>query len=1812
MTTINVKLKGTEQAVSPIFSTLENDDFNIAKEYDLDSIRGSVEENNVPIQSGQMVELIMEDDVEWIGYIDDIADLHRNDISVKRGGSVVYELPNVLRPHSQERGFIKNIRNKIFRIFRNEKIHKTIVEVADEIDRRIMSSPGLYRVERNGQQGEKVESLNEGKALILIHGFISRFSRTFRDMDVAQWQEIYDRYDGGVYAFDHHTIGESPVKNALDLLKVIPERSEIDILSASRGGLVADIIARCDIENPIKGFSEDEISSIYKGAEFYGEDTHIDAGLHEKFDSELQQEMKDISKLALMKRITVNKVIRVACPASGTLLLDERLDHYLNIVMNGLKIAFGVANPLYEICKKFLLYIVSLRADSIAFPGVWCMVPDSSFQKINNGDFELKSELYCIEGDSEIGRNLWHTLKVILTNLYYREANDFVVHTDAMSKGLRKRDAVYGHIISNSNINHFRYFNQKENFQYILNAFRGELAEFDDLLSPSADRGIVIDGIKDFGQLFPSEIIGDKPIIVLIPGIMGSHIYNGDDRIWIKMDKLITGRVPINFDIKLKLEAKAVVGKYYSEFYKYYVSRGYEVCIFPYDWRLSLEELAHRLDKKMSELLAHKVDVNIVSHSMGGLVTRYWRSYHEATWKQFKSQSGGKWIMLGTPWRGSHLMTEVLTGNGSRIKQLSRLDILHNSGELLEVFNKFPGIMQLLPVDDDRLAEINSWNEFLKLMGRHRMAPLPKESLDIYLDYKKWEKNDVLDEDEWNNIYYIAGYDDKTALTFIEKKNFFKGTYLKFRSTNQGDGSVVWETGIPDPLKNKEGNLYYTDVTHGELANDMDIMIGIQDILNQGETSRLSRKKIRGLVEKVRSGKSITPEEIYGPRIDFYQNENALDVILGAGSTKKEVIDFSVKVEVFNGDLKWAIAPVMVGHFNRDGIVSAEGALDYYLDGKLRERHSMGFYPGKIGEQAIIYDYDSCPKGAIVVGLGQKEELTGYLLADSVEKAVLRYAVFFKDNQLKRQEVKNRISTLLVGSSYGGLSMGESIRSILLGVRNANRIIDEMNENRSSSQNKYLAKIEIVEFIDFYEDKAYSCFKKLKEIEQEKNGITIDVKPEIIPGFGKRKRFLRDESQSWWQNFRTSVQVEYDWEGKEVRKYLNFNASNRLASVASEDVYTDLKLALYLAENLSTKSDWSKEDSKAIFELLIPNQFKGFVRNHRNIEWRMDETAAQFPWEMFHDSNFGELPTFVETGIIRQLISRDSEIRPALVNSKTALIIGDPEYNNKDLPQLDEAKKEAELVEAILGKNGYFVESLIRSNPLKIIQSLYSKEYKIIHIASHGIYEQFYDERGKPLKDKLRVGIAIGDDQFLTPGTIKQLSYVPEMVFINCCYSGKIDEADEKYYKNRHRLAANVGMQLIEMGVKAVVVAGWAVNDDAAKTFADQLYTHLLNGEYFGDAIRKARYYTYEQYNNNNTWGAYQCYGDQFYRIHYGKKSKDNFDHLMLEDEIVLEMSNLSSLSNSLQLSKNGESSISQMKRSLELLIEHAKSIHQYTDAVIDMVANLYYIFGDYKNAISNYKSLFENEVADFSIKNYDRYANIYAKHHANNFIQAVTHNEATDGLAEEVKMITDEYENYLLSNFSEKENVFRLSIIGSNKKRIAIVTEGLERIKALEESYEHYHEAAVVNGVDNRGTIYHVTNVFTLYLLGKHLAAIAENKRFVTPRVYEELHIKDYLHSWIKKVENEEPDRTLHWEHLGELQLLLCDMIYDPKKLDVKAERIIRKYDALLTKSISIKDLHGELEHLSFLAFITREIPKLADYREQIIRIRSFISQFR
>jgi hypothetical protein len=120
----------------------------------------------------------------------------------------------------------------------------------------------------------------------------------------------------------------------------------------------------------------------------------------------------------------------------------------------------------------------------------------------------------------------------------------------------------------------------------------------------------------------------------------------------------------------------------------------------------------------------------------------------------------------------------------------------------------------------------------------------------------------------------------------------------------------------------------------------------------------------------------------------------------------------------------------------------------------------------------------------------------------------------------------------------------------------------------------------------------------------------------------------------------------------------------------------------------------------------------------------------------------------------------------------------------------------------------------------------------------------------------------------LTAAEVGQMEVVPDLVFLNCCHLGTVDGQPAVRGVEYNKLASSLSRELIEMGVRVVVVAGWAVDDRAGQHFAEVFYRSLIDGgQPFGEAVHQARRETYDAFPTTNTWGAFQAYGDPGYLL---------------------------------------------------------------------------------------------------------------------------------------------------------------------------------------------------------------------------------------------------------------------------------------------------------------------------------------------------------
>ncbi|MEO6188411.1 MAG: CHAT domain-containing protein, partial [Ginsengibacter sp.] len=1373
----------------------------------------------------------------------------------------------------------------------------------------------------------------------------------------------------------------------------------------------------------------------------------------------------------------------------------------------------------------------------------------------------LDQPLLIVSGNCETKFNL-KALLIIVSKLFYLKDNDLVVNTRSMYSGTKREIPVQFLFDDATDVDHFHYFKNKKTNDGILMALKATgtalvpgFSLLDSSTIAAMDRNALLK--LDGGKIFSDTVTGTKPIAIVLPGIMGSNLSNEENTIWINYLRFLAGGLK-KLDIKsTDIKAPSIVSTSYKQLVNY-LSSDYDVVTFPFDWRIQLNKVAATLNDKIIKLLAFRQPIKIIGHSMGGVLVRDFLINYPDTWKKLNDSDGFKLLFLGAPLGGSYRIPFVLMGRDAIIEKLAKIDIFHTKKDLLGMFSGMPGLLSLLPVAVDGepdFADPATWQQMIEPLGDW---PVPGAT-DLK-DFKKYRDNILvtLDSIDFKNASYIAGKDSSTPCGYrIDTTN--SGKELVFLSTTEGDQSVTWESGIPKKMI-EENSVYYVNVSHGALANEPSIFKGISEIIASGATSSLS--KIR---PETRGGKKIfkTPDQH-----DFdITPEGVENTLLGLDTKAKDQVvgEMPLRVRVSNGDLRYASYPLLAGHFQSDGILSAEKQIDGLMHFALSEMKNLSLYPGEIGTSESFIQCDNDFNGAIIVGLGSSGSFSAYQLTLTVEQGVSKYLLNLDRNETALRNVNENagdvgISSLIIGSGYGGLSIEDSLRAIMQGVQNANVKMKKIRPEFSRT-------VQYLEFIELYEDAALSCFYSLSKIEKEESSslkVVKDTKKMKIL-LGSKKRIPSQNSDGWWN--RITVQLEKGDHLSTGSQALLFNASTGGAREQQRKLYSSPKIIDKIIEDISSSNMWSPELARTIFELLIPNDFKDQLTRQCNINWIVDKYTASYPWELLQDRIADSIPLCVNAGMIRQLATQDDRVKINPVTKNTALVIGDP-FLDGYVTQLPGAYAEAEMVAATLTANSFQPQLILRGSAPAIIKNLFADDYKIIHLAGHGNFSPDAPETS---------GMVIGKEVFLTTAEIAQMSMTPELVFVNCCFLGKTEGAAEELYQSRYKLAANIGTQLIENGVKAVVVAGWAVDDAAAMDFTRTFYSSMFEGDTFGESVHKARKVIYDKYHTaNNTWGAYQCYGDPFYRFdtrhHQNKKYAPVF---VIAEEAEIALNNLD---HEMGMGHYDENELLSRLQAISDAVDNAAlRTAKITEKEAFIYADMYY----YDKAIEKFQLVMTAEAANFSVRTLEKYCNVRAKKCVNDFLAGGNPKKLLkemDAVIKDLTMLLD------ISQTSE-----RYSLIASAFKRKLILSSSLAaKTKAIGQAAYFYMKAHT--SPKNSNPAYSLCNWMEMENILVLLGDRKWNEEITVGKESYKLFSEEHALSELKKtrsVLSKNDDDMDYWNLLSISNIDLCRLIIDLAcSTDEKLwDDALLSYRKVWSKAGSKGTRLSEVEHLELLS---------------------------
>jgi hypothetical protein len=238
-------------------------------------------------------------------------------------------------------------------------------------------------------------TLGAGRSLLYVHGTFSTAQGGFSGIPDPVFQTLFDRYDGRVFAFNHHSLSMDPAENVEWFLDQMPGglSLDMDIVCHSRGGLVARTMT-----GEFSGFAGD------------------------------------------LSPINVGKVVFVATPNNGTALADE--ENIVGLLDRVATLSNIMPGTPWAEALDAVLAVVKTVAHGVltGLSGLASMRPRGDFLGSLNRGTQVNTEYYALAANYEPTHAGLKALvsaakDTLIDTVFGGEPNDLVVPTIGVYEG---------------------------------------------------------------------------------------------------------------------------------------------------------------------------------------------------------------------------------------------------------------------------------------------------------------------------------------------------------------------------------------------------------------------------------------------------------------------------------------------------------------------------------------------------------------------------------------------------------------------------------------------------------------------------------------------------------------------------------------------------------------------------------------------------------------------------------------------------------------------------------------------------------------------------------------------------------------------------------------------------------------------------------------------------------------------------------------------------------------------------------------------------------------------------------------------------------------------------------------------------------------------------------------------------------------------------------------------------------------------------------------------------------------------------------
>lgn len=1004
---------------------------------------------------------------------------------------------------------------------------------------------------------------------------------------------------------------------------------------------------------------------------------------------------------------------------------------------------------------------------------------------------------------------------------------------------------------------------------------------------------------------------GDR--VLILPGIMGSKLgYVGplvfDDAVWADPADIALGRLS---ELRLnggssKIQALGVMLFAYLALKLRLRARGHAAEFFPFDWRLSLDELGRRLG---AELGRDGRRTHLVCHSMGGLVARAMLGPGAAP------ANLGRLITVGTPHNGSYSPVQAFRGVHSIVRKVAVLDLLHDQADLADIFGTFPGLLQMIPSPRLRpldLFDPAAWPAHGPKPGDRMLAAARTAQVALpSLDAVNLPAAGGLDGPR---VVLIVGTGSETVVGVRRQATGTGGDEFVYDLSNDGDGTVPLDLAVVPGLRT-----YATSAGHGGMPNDSLVAQAVDNIIATGETAVLPRLDVATAAQRRAAPlRSVTDAELsaMGPRTGAVrgglgvreQRELLAEVAappaprgtllpaaagfavpsgalpagvaalpVGAAQGPGRVTDAAaglsrglvvgrrrqqrVEVTLAHGSITDADADAyVVGIFRSVAPAGAAAAVDAALakhqgaTGPLADLIARRMVSGGVGEITALPVNRSRRVRAdaiLLAGLGNIGEYTEGVL-EAVGESIMRTAL------LSRLE---EIAVVPIGASAGTAS-GVAVTYLVTGFLKALRSYD------GGRLRGFTFCETDAERYGEIRDTFYQLLRTTLFDDVEVTLTEVDLPP---PPVARRSAVppLRGPEPVY-----LLVQQELDASGAANVVGTVLTAGGKASIIKLAQRLDAQRLQNLLAKvrdgsaAIGDVAQFGAELSKLVLHpdllTLLARETAppaGASRAGAPLVVVHDASMSRVPWEVLHldggaaPALLGGLSHRYNGGVLSVAKWMENRTQGAELS---ILLVVDPTEN------LEGARREGDRIQKLVNERlprarlrGMRGPEARRSELLKCFAS---GEYDVVHYAGHAFFDPV---------DRARSGILCYGNEVLSGADLAALSRLPSLVVFNACESARVrrlltDQDAVVTDKVQEPVRGTVGFAeaFLAGGIANYIGTYWPVGDDSASKFAETFYGALLAARPVGDALLAARRAVSELAAGAADWADYVFYGN--------------------------------------------------------------------------------------------------------------------------------------------------------------------------------------------------------------------------------------------------------------------------------------------------------------------------------------------------------------